>query len=148
MSAEWVYAVALRPENGSIHAYSADLPEAIASGQDQAEACREMGEALRVAVRGRIKDGMELSPPRPAQAGETPVPLPVGLAAKAAVYCAWRRSGLSKVALGERIGRSETEVRRILDPDYGTKLDQLAEAAEGLGGRLSIGFEGVSEAAP
>jgi hypothetical protein len=33
------------------------------------------------------------------------------------------------------------EVRRILDPRRGTKLDQLEEAARALGGHLSITFE-------
>jgi hypothetical protein len=31
-------------------------------------------------------------------------------------------------------------VLRLLDPDYGTKLDQLGEAADALGGRLSITY--------
>ena len=39
------------------------------------------------------------------------------------------------------MGRSETEVRRILDPHRGTKIDQLDEAARALGGRLVIHFE-------
>ena len=140
MSIEWTYALELRQEAGEYHAYCEDLPEAIAAGATEAEARREMGEALAAAVRGRIKDSMELEPPSHTEGDRLRVPLPPQLAAKAAVYSAWRRSGLSKVALGERIGRSETEVRRILDPDYGTKLDQLAEAAAGLGGRLAISF--------
>ena len=121
------------------HAYSEDLPEAIAAGAAEAGALREMEKAIVAAVRGRMKDGLDLSPP--AIRGDGPrIALPTRLAAKAAVYSAWRASGLRKVALGERIGRTETEVRRLLDPDYGTKLDQLGEAAAALGGRLSIAF--------
>ncbi len=115
------------------------MPEAIAAGATEADALREMREAIVAAVRGRMKDAMDLSPPAIRREGPR-VALPTRLAAKAAVYSAWRASGLSKVALGERIGRSETEVRRLLDPDYGTKLDQLGEAADALGGRLSIAF--------
>lgn len=48
---------------------------------------------------------------------------------------------MSKVALAAKMGRAESEVRRILDPDHGTKLDQLEEAAVGLGGRLVVAFE-------
>ena len=33
------------------------------------------------------------------------------------------------------------EVRRILDPHHGTKLDQLEEAAKVLGARLVIAYE-------
>jgi len=139
MSNEWSYPVEIRSEAGEFHAYSDDLPEAIAAGPTEADALREMKEAIVAAVRGRMKDAMYLSPPVIRDDGLR-VALPTRLAAKAAVYSAWRASGLSKVALGERIGRSETEVRRLLDPDYGTKLDQLGEAAAALGGRLSIAF--------
>jgi antitoxin HicB len=141
MAETWIFGVDLRHEAGEVHAYSDELPEAIAAGATDDAALREMAEALRMAVRGRIKDGMDLSPPRAVRRGEVAVPLPPALAAKAAIYCAWKRSGLSKTALGDRIGRNEVEVRRILDPDYGTKLDQMAEAAAGLGGRLTVAFE-------
>ncbi len=142
MSEEWIYPIELRHEAGQWHAYSAALPEAIASGATESDALREMGHALVAAVRGRIKDGMVLEAPgNDIQAGHRPVALPARLATKAAVYAAWKRSGLSKVALAERLGRAETEVRRILDPDHGTKLDQLEEAAAALGGRLVVSFE-------
>lgn len=138
---DWTYAVELRNEAGEIHAYCSALPEAIASGATEEEALREMGHALVAAVRGRIKDGVDLEPQTAALPAERRrVGLPARLAAKASVYVAWKASGLSKVALGERIGRTETEVRRILDPDHGTKLDQLEEAATGLGGRLAVAF--------
>ena len=60
------------------------------------------------------------------------------MAAKASIYVAWKAEGISKVALAERIGRSESEVRRILDPSHGTKLDQLEEAARALGYGLLV----------
>lgn len=139
---DWIYPVELRREAGEFHAYTSFLPEAIASGPTEAEALHEMGEAVAAAVRGRIKDGMDLEPATIALQVEChPVALPARLAAKAAVYAAWKRSGLTKATLAERIGRGETEVRRILDPDHGTKLDQLEEAAAALGGRLRVNFE-------
>ncbi|CAM3038628.1 hypothetical protein [Methylobacterium mesophilicum] len=143
MPSEWVYPVELHREGGEIHAYTAFLPEAIASGATESEALTEMGHALTAAVRGRIKDGMDLEPPgaAPSGAASHAVPLPARLAAKAAVYAAWKRSGLSKMAFADRIGRGESEVRRILDPDHGTKLDQMEEAAVALGGRLRVTFE-------
>lgn len=139
---EWSYAVELRDEDGEVHAYCAAIPEAIAAGATEEEALREMGLALVAAVGGRMKDGMDLNPPAAGLPLDCPtVQLPARLAAKASVYTAWKGSGLSKVALAERIGRSETEIRRILDPDHGTKLDQLDEAAVGLGGRLLVAFQ-------
>lgn len=58
----------------------------------------------------------------------------------AAVYSAGKASGMTKVALAALVGRSEGEMRRILDPDHGTKLDQLEETAAALGGRLVVSF--------
>jgi antitoxin HicB len=137
----WIYPVAVRQEaDGRLHVYSDDLPEAIASGADETEALDEMRQALVAAVRGRMKDGTDLDPPAAADSLHR-VALPVPIAAKATVYVAWQRSNISKSALAERLGRSESEVRRILDPDHGTKLDQLADAARALGGNMIIGFE-------
>jgi antitoxin HicB len=142
MDSEFVYPVDIRfeDEDGRYHAYSADLPEAIASGADPAEALAEMRQAVAAAVSGLMIFGKALPAPSPVAAGHYAVALPGALAAKAAVYQAWKASRLTKIALAERMGRSETEVRRILDPKYGTKLDQLEEAATALGGRLAVVF--------
>ena len=141
MSREWSYGIVLRREDGEIHAYSDDLPEAIASAGTEREARREMGEALIAAVRGRIKDGMDLPLPLATKSDGPRVALPAWLAAKASLYNAWKRSGMTQAVLAERIGRSEADVRGILDPDASTGLDRLADAAAALGGRLSIRFE-------
>ena len=143
MSEIWTWPVAVRREkDGSYHTYSKDFPEAIASGGTRGEALAEMELAFAAAVRGRIADEMDLPSPRAAGRGEATLFLPPGLAAKASVYAAWRRSKLSKSALAKRMGRNEGEVRRILDPWHGTKIDQLAEAARALGGHLTVGFDG------
>jgi antitoxin HicB len=144
MRNDWTYPVEIRRErDGAYHGYASALPEAIAAGRTEEEALEEMRQALVAAVRGRINDGMELAPPPGLGRREERhrVALPSRLAAKAAVYRAWKDAKVSKAELARRIGRNETEVRRILDPDHGTKLDQLEEAAKALGGRLSVTFE-------
>ena len=141
MSRGWSYEVDLRREGGEVHAYCDEVPEAIASGATEDAARREMSEALIAAVRGRMKDGMDLPPPPTGASDRLTIALPVQLAAKAALYAAWRVSGLSAGALGDRIGHDEAEVRHVLDPDHATGLDRLAEAAAGLGGRLAVTFE-------
>jgi hypothetical protein len=75
--------------------------------------------------------------------GEHAVALPAHLAAKAAVYSAWKKAGFSKSEFARRLRRNETEVRRILDPHHGTKLDQLEEAAHALGGARGVVRGGV-----
>jgi antitoxin HicB len=44
----------------------------------------------------------------------------------------------------KRLGIDEKEVRRLLDPHYGSKLPRIAQAIEALGRRLVIGLEATS----
>ena len=61
--------------------------------------------------------------------------------AKAALYVAMREAGINKVQLAKQLGVDEKEVRRLLDPHYGSKLPRIAEAIQLLGKRLVIGLE-------
>jgi antitoxin HicB len=61
--------------------------------------------------------------------------------AKAALFVAMRQAGISKLQLARRLGVDEKEVRRLLDPHYGSKLPRIAQAISVLGQRLVIGLE-------
>jgi len=61
--------------------------------------------------------------------------------AKAALYVAMREAGITKVQLARQLGVDEKEVRRLLDPHYGSKLPRIAEAIQLLGKRLVIGLD-------
>ncbi|MEN5084278.1 type II toxin-antitoxin system HicB family antitoxin [Bosea sp. TWI1241] len=118
-----------------------DLPEVVTSGASLEEALALATDAIEVVVAGRMDDDEPLPDPTAVLPGEHAVPLPAGLAAKAAVYVAWKASGLRKTELAQRLARDESVVRRILDPRHGTKLEHLDEAARALGGRLVVSFE-------
>lgn len=135
------FAVRIAVEDGDHVVSVRDLPEVVTSGDDEAQALALAADAVAAIVEHRMERDQPLPEPSAPQAGEHLVMLPAPLAAKAAVYGAWKASGLSKTELGRRLSRSETEVRRILNPRHGTKLAQLEEAARALGGRLTVGFE-------
>lgn len=141
------YGVAIRQEGDDFVVSVRDLSEVVTSGDTLEQALEFASDAIEVSIAGRIEDGMDLPEPSPVREGEHAIALPALLAAKAAVYTAWKESGLSKVELARAMNRNETEVRRILNPRYGTKLDQLAEAAKALGGRLVVAFEPVKPTA-
>jgi antitoxin HicB len=141
MSIEWIYQVEIRQEEDEFVATCPDLREVLTGGFSQTEALAQVQDAVAVAVRGRMKDGTTLDPPHPCAPGSLSVRLPAPLAAKAAVYYAWQRADISKVAFGARIGRTESEVRRLLDPDHGSRLDQIEAAIVGLGRRLIIALD-------
>ncbi len=65
---------------------------------------------------------------------------PAEMVAKAAVYDAFRRGGITRVALANKLNVDESEVRRILNPTQRTKPHRLEQAAKALGGRLEITF--------
>ena len=61
--------------------------------------------------------------------------------AKAPLYVAMRQPGISKMQLAKRLGVDEKEIRRLLDPHYGSKLPRIAQAISLLGQRLVVGLE-------
>lgn len=50
MEQDWIFSFVVRPEEERFHAYSAAVPEAIASSATHEEAVREMGEAFTVSA--------------------------------------------------------------------------------------------------
>ncbi|WP_407528711.1 type II toxin-antitoxin system HicB family antitoxin [Methylobacterium oryzisoli] len=117
-----------------------DLPEARTFGNDEAEAIAAASDCLREALRSRMRDQEEIPSPSALQSGWRLIAPPAELAAKVAVYEAFRRKGDTRKALADRLGVAEGEVRRVLDPNHRTKLGRLDEVAHALGGRLVVTF--------
>jgi antitoxin HicB len=141
MTMTWTYGARIVEDEGDFVVSVRDLPEVVTSGSTFAEALELAADAIEVAVMGRMEDELQLPEPNKINRNEIPIPLRATIAAKAAVYTAWRASGLKKTELARRLHRHETEVRRILDPRHGTKLDLLEDTARALGGRLVVSFE-------
>lgn len=116
-----------------------DVPEAITEGDSESEALAAAADALGMALLSYPLRGLPL-PKRRFRSGHL-VTVSAEVAAKLAVLEAFNQSGLSKSELARRIGVSESEVRRILDPMHATKLPRLAEALAALGKRLVVGVE-------
>lgn len=117
------------PDGGYLVTFP-DIPEAITHGDDWADAVSNGAEALGMALRGYLAVGQTL--PKP-QASGTPVAVPAEDALKLALIEAFRQSGISKTELAIRLGKAESEARRILDPDHPTKLATMQSALTALG---------------
>ena len=115
-----------------------DLPECLTSGIDEADALAEASDALEEAIAGRIADSDPIPTPSAARAGENQVPVPPGMAAKAALVVALRKSGLTRVELAKLLGLHEKPVRRMLDPRYLTATDRINAALRVLGSQIVI----------
>jgi len=127
-----------RDEAGRFLVTSRDVPEAVTDGGSLDEALDEMGEALGAALAGYAKAGRGLPAPSPVRPGEHLVPVPALVAAKLALMTAMQRQGVSNSELARRLGVGETQVRRLVDPDHGSRIDAVLEALAALGGRVML----------
>ena len=121
-----------------------DIPEAITGGQELEEALANAQDGLEVALLTYVNDGRAL-PPASKRADQGAsyrrVPIPATLTAKIAFIEAFRASGLTRVALAAKLGKGETEVRRMLDPYHKTKLASIEAGLRALGKRLVVRVE-------
>jgi antitoxin HicB len=113
-----------------------NVPEAITGGTDEAEALRNAQDALEVALLTYVQDDKPL-PPATAKSGRA-VGVSALVAVKIAFIEAFRASGLTRVALADRLGKQEGEVRRMLDPYHATKLATMEAGLAALGKELVV----------
>ena len=136
------YAVGLAPaEEGGFVVTCRDLPQLVTQGEDLDNALTEAADAMDEVFAAYMHGGLTLPAPSKPRKGERLVSPPAETMAKAALYVAMKDAGISKVQLAKRLGIDEKEVRRLLDPHYGSKLPRIAQAVEALGRRLVIGLE-------
>ena len=105
-----------------------NVPEALTGGGTWAETLELAADALGVALGSRIKDREDIPVPEPLSEGQVLVPVPLLIAAKLALYTAMRSQGITQVALAKRLGISDFEVRRMLNPKYKSHIGKLEEA--------------------
>ena len=118
-----------------------DFPEANTGGANEIEALDNAGEALELTVLSYVKEGRTLPQPTalPQRGGGYHlVSVSAYAHAKIALIEAFRASGISRAALAARLGKGETEVRRMLDPLHATKLSSIEQALALLGKRLVL----------
>ena len=120
---------------------SRDLPPLVTQGEDEQDALAQAADAMDEVFATTMIDGGDFPEPSKARRRERLVAPPAETVAKAALYVAMREAGINKLQLAKQLGVDEKEVRRLLDPHYGSKLPRIAEAISLLGQRLVIGLE-------
>ncbi len=129
----------LNPEEGGGFWVSfPDVPEALTQGDDRAQARAMALEALTLALGGYMDARRDLPTPSACGPGQELLALPSLVAAKCALYAEMRRQGLSKVKLAERLGLSESAVRKLLDLDHRSHIGQVEAALRSLGRELVL----------
>jgi len=137
------YPAAFLPEGDGkgFHVRFPDLPEALTGGDDIEDTFVQAADCLAEAIAGRIAHREEIPPPSRPKRGQHLVSVPLYLAPKLALYLTMRERRISNTALAERLGVSETVVRRMLNPKHTTKPEKIQAALIALGKRLAVTVE-------
>ena len=138
------YPVLLAPaEEGGFVVTCRDLPPLITQGEDEDDAIAQAIDAMDEVFATYMIEDIDFPEPTKVRRRERLVAPPAETVAKAALFVAMREAGISKMQLAKQLGVDEKEVRRLLDPHYGSKLPRIAQAIHLLGQRLVIGLEPV-----
>ena len=125
-------------EDGSLVATFADVPEAITGGRNRSEALAMAEDALATALAGYVHEKWDIPTPSDAIDGQASVPVPTVVAAKLALYSAMRAQRITKVELAERLGISESAVRKLTNPDHRSHMSQVQKALRAVGRSLKV----------
>ncbi|MCY4188528.1 MAG: type II toxin-antitoxin system HicB family antitoxin [Bryobacterales bacterium] len=115
-----------------------DVPGSLTSGYSRAEALEAAGEALSVMLAGYLEDHKAIPVPSPVLDGQEIVAVDPVMAAKLELYSAMRDQGITKHALAERLGLSDTTVGRLTDPRHRSHIGLVAKALRFVGRGLVI----------
>ena len=115
-----------------------DVPEAITGAQTRKESLALAEDALVAALAIYVQSGEDVPTPSPVAVGQELVALPPIAAAKLALYTALRTQGITWEALADRLGLSESAVRKLLNPDHYSHISQVVKALRVVGRNLVI----------
>jgi antitoxin HicB len=115
-----------------------NVPEALTVGSDIDNALMWAQDALVVALSGYMDDKKDIPKPSKPVKGQLTVALPPMAASKLAIYQAMRNNNVSQAELAEKLNCDARQVRRLLDLDHNSTLDQLASALRALNKQLII----------
>lgn len=131
------YASLVADDSGGYVVTFPDVPEAITQGDTVEEALTEAQDALVAALGFYVEAGEAL--PRPRRRKDLhPIAVPPLVAAKLALYDAMRAEGMTGAKLARKLKVADTTVRRLLDLDHRSHIEEVERALEALGRRLVV----------
>lgn len=125
-------------EAGAVIVTFRDIPEAIAQGDDVADAFKEGADALLTAMDFYFEDRRPVPAPSACLEGEHLIELPLGTSAKVLLLNEMLAQKVRAADLARLMRIKPQEVNRIIDLRYGTKIDTMAAAFKALGRELDL----------
>lgn len=127
-----------RGRDGRILVEFIDLPRVATDGADDHEAMEEAIDALGSDLSIRLSRRDEIPVASPIKRGCRLVPVPLWLAPKLALHLAMLDQRVSNSELARRLGVHERVIRRMLDPQHGTKAEKIQAALAALGKQMTV----------
>ena len=115
-----------------------DVPEVVTGGSTYEEARALAGDALVCALGGYVDARWDIPAPGALVAGQILISVPTLVSAKLSLYTAMRRHRITKVELARRLGVGEAAVRRMVDLDHRSRIDQVERALHAVGRALVV----------
>lgn len=122
-----------RDEDGRYVVTFLDFGWGATDGATRDEALAEARDLLRELIAATMREGRDLPERSRATTGRFVVVPPVPIALKAALYEAFRETGLSQRRFARNLGVAQSEVRRLLNPDHATRTGTIDRALRQLG---------------
>ena len=113
-----------------------DIKGAATDSKSIQETLNEAIDCLDEALAVRIKFGEDI--PKPSKKTLYMVAPSALMAAKTALYIAWKETGLSCLALSKRLGLPLTTLQRMLNPKHRTHIGSIEDVLKTLGSRLIV----------
>ena len=124
-----------------------DVPEAITCGWSWDEAVEMAEDCLGLALSFYFDRDEEIPAPSHPAEGQVMVPVPPLVAAKLTINAAMREKGITKQALGKKLGLEEDAVRKLLNPNYRTHFTLVEKALRAVGRSLIVEDAPITEPA-
>jgi antitoxin HicB len=134
-----------RDEDGHFLVRFPDFPEALTDGASIEEALTEASDALSVALMQRLKRGEAVPPPSAARRGDYHVAPEPTVALKYVLRVATRGVPAPATTLASRLDIDHKEARRLLDPEFPSKVPRLNAALHAFGLSTVVGVYDASK---
>lgn len=125
-------------DDGSLLVQFPDIPEAITSGADEAEAMAMALDCLLTAFDFYFDDRRAIPAPSAVQPGQVAVMLDEMATIKVLLHNEMVAKGVRKADLARLLGIPAQHVGRLLNPKQTTRLELISQAFCALGRRLEI----------
>ena len=133
------YPVALEPDDkGGFIASFVNVREAMTVGKDEANALYWAEDALVVALSGYLDSNRDIPKPSKPKRGQHTIELPTLVSMKLVIYQTMRDKNISQAELADKLNCDARQVRRLLDIDHQSRMNQVEAALRILGKKVLI----------